>query len=79
MRKSVYLVVTVAILFALLTTVTGAAQAAPAAQAKWTVMVYISGDNNLEDYVVKDLELELAPTGSSASVQVGFRYSGIRW
>ena len=70
MRKSVYLVVTVAILFALLTTVTGAAQAAPAAQAKWTVMVYISGDNNLEDYVVKDLELELAPTGSSANVQV---------
>ena len=33
-------------------------------------MVYISGDNNLEDYVVKDLELELAPTGSSANVQV---------
>ncbi len=33
-------------------------------------MVYISGDNNLEDYVVKDIELELAPTGSSANVQV---------
>jgi hypothetical protein len=33
-------------------------------------MVYISGDNNLEDYVVKDLELELAFTGSSADVQV---------
>ena len=33
-----------------------AANAAPAPQAKWTVMVYISGDNNLEDYVVKDLE-----------------------
>src|ERR1700741_5242992 len=46
------------------------ALAAPAPQAKWTVMVYISGDNNLEDYVVKDLELELAPTGSSANVQV---------
>ncbi len=33
-------------------------------------MVYISGDNNLEDYVVKDIETELAPTGSSANVQV---------
>ena len=33
-------------------------------------MVYISGDNNLEDYVVKDIETELAPTGSSVSVQV---------
>jgi hypothetical protein len=33
-------------------------------------MVYISGDNDLEDYVVKDLELELAPTGSSANVQI---------
>ena len=70
MRKSVHLIVTVAILFALLSTVTGTAQAAPPTQAKWTVMVYISGDNNLEDYVVKDLELELAPSGSSANVQV---------
>jgi len=33
-------------------------------------MVYISGDNNLEDYVVQDIETELAPTGSSADVQV---------
>jgi Clostripain family len=41
-----------------------------AATAKWTVMVYISGDNNLEDYVVKDIELELAALGSSANVQV---------
>ncbi len=58
-------------LLALFATLTGPALAAPpAAQAKWTVMVYISGDNNLEDYVVKDIELELAPTGSSANVQV---------
>ena len=61
---------TILIVFVLVTTLTGNAYAAPAAQAKWTVMVYISGDNNLEDYVVKDLELELAPTGSSANVQV---------
>jgi hypothetical protein len=33
-------------------------------------MVYISGDNNLEQYVVGDIESELAPTGSSANVQV---------
>src|SRR3990170_711972 len=58
--------------FVLLTTLTGnaAGAAPPAPRAKWTVMVYISGDNNLEDYVVKDIELELAPTGSSANVQV---------
>ncbi len=33
-------------------------------------MVYISGDNNLEPYVVSDIETELAPTGSSSNVQV---------
>jgi hypothetical protein len=47
------------------------AQAAPApAQARWTVMVYISGDNNLEDYVVKDIEQELGLAGSNAEVKV---------
>ena len=46
------------------------ATAAPAPQAKWTVMVYVSGDNNLEDYVVKDLELELGGAGSNADVQI---------
>src|SRR6188474_1769988 len=59
------------VLLVLLISMTGNAVAAPPApRAKWTVMVYISGDNNLEDYVVKDIELELAPTGSSANVQV---------
>lgn len=33
-------------------------------------MVYMSGDNNLEDYIVKDLELELAAAGSNADVQI---------
>ena len=46
----------------------GASAAAP--QAKWTVMVYMSGDNNLEDYIVKDLELELGAAGSNANVQI---------
>ena len=55
--------------------VAGAVSAAPAASAaaapaKWTVMVYMSGDNNLEDYIVKDLELELAAAGSNADVQI---------
>jgi len=57
-------------LLVLLSTLTGTALAAPTPKAKWTVMVYISGDNNLEDYVVKDIETELAPTGSSTNVQV---------
>ena len=61
----------VLVILVLLTTLAGIAYAAPPSQkAKWTVMVYISGDNDLEDYVVQDIEQELAPTGSSASVQV---------
>src|SRR5262245_34771269 len=46
------------------------ASAAPAPHAKWTVMVYMSGDNNLESYIVLDLETELAALGSNANVQV---------
>lgn len=38
--------------------------------AKWTVMVYMSGDNNLEKYVVKDLEDELGGAGSNSDVQI---------
>jgi cysteine peptidase C11 family protein len=67
--RRIRFVLTMLVLFVLVTSLAGSAHAA-AARAKWTVMVYISGDNNLEDFVVKDLELELAPTGSSANVQV---------
>ncbi|HND49516.1 MAG TPA: clostripain-related cysteine peptidase, partial [Anaerolineales bacterium] len=71
MRKQVRSTFTLVLLIVLLTTLTGTVFAAPPApQAKWTVMVYISGDNNLEDYVVKDIELELGAIGSSANVQV---------
>lgn len=70
MHKRIRSFVTFVLLFVLLSTLSGTALAAPPTQAKWTVMVYISGDNNLEDYVVKDIELELAPVGSSANVQV---------
>lgn len=69
MRK-IQVILTLLIVFVLTITLTGSVFAAPPAKAKWTVMVYISGDNNLEDYVVQDIETELAPTGSSASVQV---------
>ena len=71
MHKKTRSLFTFVLLLVLLSTLTGTVVAAPPTpRAKWTVMVYISGDNNLEDYVVKDLELELAPTGSSSSVQV---------
>ena len=68
--RRINFVLTLVIVFILAASLTGSATAAPAARAKWTVMVYISGDNNLEDYVVKDIETELAPTGSSTNVQV---------
>ena len=73
MRQSIHSISKFVVLLSLLLTSTGTAVAAPpapAARAKWTVMVYISGDNNLEPYVVSDIETELAPTGSSADVQV---------
>jgi hypothetical protein len=68
--RRINFVLTIVIVFVLAASLTGNAMAAPPARAKWTVMVYISGDNDLEDYVVKDIETELAPTGSSANVQV---------
>jgi hypothetical protein len=71
MRKTIRSFIAFVALLVLLSTLTGTAFAAPPTpRAKWTVMVYISGDNNLEDYVVQDIETELALTGSSANVQV---------
>ena len=62
---------TFVILFLLLFTLTiPVYAAAPAPRANWTVMVYISGDNNLEDYVISDIETELAAVGSSTKVHV---------
>ncbi len=70
MRKTHSTLIIVAV-FSLLITLTGTVRAAPSAsRAQWTVMLYISGDNNLEQYVVSDIETELAALGSSASVQV---------
>jgi hypothetical protein len=71
MSKPFRLIVTILAMFVLLAVSAGVTSAAPPApKAKWTVMVYMSGDNELEPYVVSDLETELAPTGSSANVQV---------
>ncbi len=70
MQKTTHSFVAFIVLFVLIATLTSTAYAAPAARAKWTVMVYMSGDNNLEGYIVPDIETELAPTGSSADVQV---------
>ena len=42
----------------------------PPSPAKWTFMVYIVGDNNLDDYVPLDIETELAPAGSNEDVAV---------
>ncbi len=71
MHKTPRSFLTFAVLLVLPFTLTASAFAVPPAPlAKWTVMVYISGDNNLEGYVVPDIETELATTGSSADVQV---------
>jgi len=48
----------------------GAAGPVPKTQAKWTLMVYMVGDNNLEKYVTPDIERELAKAGSNADVKV---------
>lgn len=67
-RRTSWQIVGIALLGAL---VAGPASAAPPApQARWTVMVYMSGDNNLEDYIVKDIEEELGLAGSNADVQI---------
>jgi hypothetical protein len=71
MRK-VHFALTLMTVFGLLMTLTCNVYAAPPApQAEWTVMVYISGDNNLESYVVGDIETELAAIpASNTDVQV---------
>ena len=71
MHKITRPLLTFIVLFVLLTTQMRPALAAPLApRAKWTVMVYISGDNDLDFYVVPDIELELAKLGSTTDVQV---------
>jgi hypothetical protein len=70
--KRVGFILTTLLLFIFLIMLAGNSidAAPPTGKAKWTVMVYLSGDNDLENYVVQDIESELAPIGSSADVQV---------
>jgi hypothetical protein len=71
MFKTTRLFVKFVVSLVLLSMLAGTAFAAPrTSQAKWTVMVYISGDNNLEDYVVKDIEEELGLVGSNADIKI---------
>lgn len=71
MRKTTRFFFTmIALLVLVVTSTSSVFAAAPTPRAKWTVMVYISGDNDLEPYVISDIETELAPTGSTPNVQV---------
>jgi hypothetical protein len=69
--RRVHSILSLLIVLVLAASLTGSAFAAPPAQnTKWTVMVYMSADNNLEGYAVPDFIDELAATGSSEDVQV---------
>ena len=70
LKHSVWLLVVVVLVGAAALMTAAAASAAPPPAKAWTVMVYIDGDNNLEDYVVKDIETELSALGSNAGVNV---------
>ncbi len=62
--RSFFTLIALLVLFSTLAGTASAARPTPK-KAKWTVMVYMSGDNNLEDYIVKDIEEELGLVGSS--------------
>jgi len=58
----------------------------PPAPGRWTVMVYMDGDNDLESYVIHDLnELEVAGSGDGVEIvvqadrAVGFSANGGDW
>jgi hypothetical protein len=70
-------VAAIAVVVVLLLTQTASLSAAkpagkgkPPGPAKWTFMVYIDGDNNLDAYVPLDIETELAPAGSNEDISV---------
>ena len=67
-RGSVFIMLIVAAVLVCLAAPAAQAVATPQPAKAWTVMVYMDGDNNLEDYVVKDIETELSALGSNASV-----------
>jgi hypothetical protein len=76
-NRTVTKIVTVALVVVLLSLQMASVSAAslagrgkPPTPAKWTFMVYIVGDNNLDAWVPLDIETELAPAGSNAGVSV---------
>ncbi|MFN2220374.1 MAG: clostripain-related cysteine peptidase, partial [Anaerolineae bacterium] len=76
-KRTTFRTATVLAILALLLALAAPATAAPPpgkgkppAQAKWTFLVYIVGDNNLDEYVPLDIETELAPAGSNEDVSV---------
>jgi len=53
--------------------VTGPTVAGAAAPAKWTIMAYLDGDNDLEGAGIQDInEMELAPNSSEVNILVQF-------
>ena len=71
MRRLLFIsVLALLVMTALAAASTASATTFPQPTKAWTVMVYIDGDNNLEDYVVKDIETELSALGSNAIVNV---------
>jgi hypothetical protein len=72
-KRTIWKILTVAmVIVLLLVPVTSMAEAKgkPPPRARWTFMVYIVGDNNLDEFVPLDIETELAPAGSNADVSV---------
>ncbi len=76
-KPTVQVVAAIAVIVVLLLTQTAPLSAAgpavrgkPPTPAKWTFMVYIDGDNNLDAYVPLDIETELAPAGSNDDISV---------
>jgi hypothetical protein len=73
LQKTASATVVVVLLLTLVASVSAASPAGrgkPAPRAKWTFMVYIDGDNNLDAWVPLDIETELAPAGSNQDVSV---------
>jgi hypothetical protein len=72
MSRKTRLVFVAVSMIALFAFTVGSAGARPdfAPQAKWTIMLYMAGDNNLEAYITSDLQTELAPAGSNGDVQI---------
>lgn len=73
LQKTASATVVVVLLLTLVASVSAASPAGrgkPAPRAKWTFLVYIDGDNNLDAWVPLDIETELAPAGSNQDVSV---------